>query len=426
MLAICGSASAATLHTLSLGMGTPGINEPQMQGMDLSANGQYVCGILEMGSGFFVGDWRAKTFVYGMSETDDSELRHVDNQGVAIGYDGDECMTFNTSEVEKFIVAPEGYKYVLGEDITDDGSILVGSAMGAGYIGEPVFAKDGGEWQFLSMDFGTDVNLGFYEGDGGYAKLVSGDGKIIAGCVGNFGPATIWRLDDNGNYEPDFIAEKYVMLTEDDSEKKFAALYPVSISNNGKYILIKATENSDSRRSYPVVYNTETCEMTCYDEEQEIDMYEAGLYPSAICNDGTFIGLIGVPMLGDFGAFIMKAGATQAISFTEAFPEYAEYFGMMDMMSCHTPVSMSADGRYILGYGWTSPDPYDDDAIFYFETYVLDTNDSGTSAIDAVEAASDAVPVEYYTIDGRANAGASKGINIVRMSDGSVRKVIVK
>lgn len=400
------------------------MGEPSMMGASISADGKYVCGIIEMGMGVFVGDWRADNIIYAVSDDEDAEMRHVSNTGVAIGFDGDNCATFSIAEGETFLEAPEGCKYVLGEDITNDGKVMVGSLFDKDYFGFGVFSKDGNEWQKLPLDFPEGTNLGTYEGKGSYAKYISGDGKVILGCLGNFGPATLWRMNDEGTYEPDFIAEKYVELSSEDSQKPYAGFNPQALSDNGKYALILVRE-TESRNSYPAVYNTETGELNVYNEEQQADAYGIGLYPSAIANDGTFIGCIGQPGRGD-GAFIMKAGATQAQSFTEAFTDCAEYFTIYDMSGCHVPVGISADGRYIIAYGYTVDDLEAEEPIPYFETYVLDTQDNGQTAIDEVKTDANAVPVEYFNIDGRVKSGATKGLNIVRMSDGSVRKVIVK
>ena len=86
---------------------------------------------------------------------------------------------------------------------------------------------------------------------------------------------------------------------------------------------------------------------------------------------------------------------------------------------------ISADGNRIIGNGWYSPDedPYADDANFYFMTYVIDRGE--TSGIQTAEAdLNDDIPTDYYTIDGRHLDTLVKGLNIIRMSDGSVRKVI--
>lgn len=50
----------------------------------------------------------------------------------------------------------------------------------------------------------------------------------------------------------------------------------------------------------------------------------------------------------------------------------------------------------------------------------------GTGVAELPAADANVVPVEYYSLDGLRLQKPSKGINIVRMSDGSVRKVLVK
>lgn len=49
-----------------------------------------------------------------------------------------------------------------------------------------------------------------------------------------------------------------------------------------------------------------------------------------------------------------------------------------------------------------------------------------SAAIDEIVTDPDAVPVEYYDITGRQFNGLQQGINIVKMSDGTTRKVLVK
>ena len=50
----------------------------------------------------------------------------------------------------------------------------------------------------------------------------------------------------------------------------------------------------------------------------------------------------------------------------------------------------------------------------------------GTAGINEMVAGSDAVPVAYYDVTGRQIDGPRKGINIVKMSDGTAKKVLVK
>ena len=48
------------------------------------------------------------------------------------------------------------------------------------------------------------------------------------------------------------------------------------------------------------------------------------------------------------------------------------------------------------------------------------------TGINNVENASDIYEVARYTVDGKRIAAPQKGVNIVRMSDGSTRNVVVK
>ena len=258
------------------------------------------------------------------------------------------------------------------------------------------------------------------------AKYVSTDGRIILGYLGAMGQATLWRLNDNGEYVPDPIFDEYAKRYKDDEEHPYLVFEPEGMSPDGHYVLIKVGEyhNEIEEPTMAAVYNTETNELEVYDEVQNIDMYHIGFHPIAIANDGTFVGVVGNPAM-DLGAFIMKAGETQAEMFIEAFPEYAEVFGILDLTGYHIPSDISADGKRIIGNGWYTADenPYSSDAFFYFMTYVLEIND--TNSVENIDTEINEVsPAAYYTVDGIRMNTPAKGLNIVRMSDGTVRKVL--
>ena len=69
-------------------------------------------------------------------------------------------------------------------------------------------------------------------------------------------------------------------------------------------------------------------------------------------------------------------------------------------------------------------------------TYIVDANgnhaskvvfiDQAATAIDAVEVDNNADVRDIYDANGRQTDSARKGMNIIRMSDGTVRKVMVK
>ena len=62
---------------------------------------------------------------------------------------------------------------------------------------------------------------------------------------------------------------------------------------------------------------------------------------------------------------------------------------------------------------------------YAYKVLILSVNDKIT-AIDAVEVNNDVEVRDIYDAGGRQLEGAHKGLNIIRMKDGSVRKVMVK
>lgn len=433
-VALCSSIYADKLSIFSLGLGIPGLNEPQLYGLGMSANGKYVCGALEMGNGIFVADAETGEVEWMMVDGEEGgELRHVDNNGIAIGFtDVGVTYSFATGEISGFNV-PAGFRGILGEDLTNDGSLMVGSLTVQSFITNAAICKDGENWSLLPLPAYEDLGP-LAEGlQGSAAKLVSGDGKVIFGFIGSFAMPIVWTMNDGGEYEPDFFTARYVKATEEDinnPEKEFyslSAMY-LNMSNNGRYLSMVGLiedEKTGDRRSVPAIYDTVEKKMIVYKDTQEVDEGGAGLYPTAICDDGTFIGSIGQPYYHSAGTFIMEAGQTQAKLYTDVFPEYAKQLGEADALGFNMPTAMSADGRYILGYTFYCDDYYDEFSDAYYVTYVIDTEkEPGAGIKDIVNDADQAQTTEIYSIDGIRRGELSKGLNIVRMSDGSVHKIV--
>ena len=420
-LALCASAGAENFRILSLGIGVPGFDEPQFMGLGISTNGRYVCGSIDMGEGYFIADIENDDIAYEYTDDPEgAELRHVDNNGLAIGYNGP-GVTYSISGIETVLQTPGNYKYVLGESLTSDGSIMVGSLVATGYATYAAYSVNG-EWQLLPLPEENDGESS--------AKYISGDGSVILGHMGSFGSPMLWIANDEGQYEIDSVMVNYITSPENEVANGGAGLYslfPMGISENGKYAVCRGTILNDYGYYFvPVVYNVDDKTFTIYNEAQEIDEYGIGLTPSAIANDGTMIGVIGEPLTGSAGSFILKAGETQATTFSAVFPDYAEAMGFADAIGYTVPMSMTADGRYIVGYGYYCEDFYDEYAMAYFVTYIIDT-EGETSGVKVVAAdESDAQPESFYSLDGKRLGEMTKGLNIVRMSDGTVRKVINK
>lgn len=189
-----------------------------------------------------------------------------------------------------------------------------------------------------------DMDLGYFNQIQVAARYVSGDGKIILSNIGVWGPAILWRLNEEGEFIPDPIFDGYLMMSREDVTKPYFRFTPEGMSPDGHYVLIEVCtyDGEVTSPTMPAVYDTRTKELKVYDEAQNIDLYEFGLHPTAIDNNGTFIGMLGSGSF-NMGAFIMYAGETQAQMYTEAFPEYAEILDCLDMGGYHIHSDISAD-----------------------------------------------------------------------------------
>lgn len=428
---------AESMQVLTLGLGLPGRHEPQLYGLGMSPDGRFVCGAIEMGAGIFIANLNEKEDVIFTTDVgqDGGELRHINDQGLAVGITELGITYDYTTEKITEIPFGEMYRSSLCEDLTDDGSMIVGSLVADFGITHAAYKKGDADWVLLPVPTGDELGGVPVRAQGSAAKYVSGDGKVIYGCVGSFTVPIVWTLNDQGEYEYDFFPARLLKLTEADLEDTerplfgMTAMYGMNISNNGKYVtalgsvMYPGQNNPDMLMNIPIVYNTETKEATVYSEKQPVDLGGNGLYPCAIDDSGTFIGTIGMPFYGSIGSFIWEAGAENATEYSEVFPVFERKFGEANDLGFDVPTAMSKDGRYLLGYTYYSENYYDDSPAYYV-TYVIDRN--GVDAINEVSVDGMAKPEAIYNIDGIRMNGMAKGLNIIRMSDGSVKKVFKK
>lgn len=427
-LALVASVHADKVKVLTCGLGIPGIDEPQLMGLGISSDGKYVCGSIESGIGYFIANVDTEIVKWNLAGDEGGELRHVDHNGLAIGIT-EVGITYNfANELETILTPPQGYKYIVGEALTNDGSMLIGSLVGTGFITEGAYSADGEEWITLPIPSAEELGT-FYPGNNGSsAKRVSGDGKVILGCLGSFATPVIWYRNDAGEYEYDYFPARFVKATEEDIDNPEKPLWGLGafymdMSNNGRYVVLLGGLKDENNEIYsvPVLYDTQEKTITIFSEKQTIS--PATLYPTAICNDGTFVGNIGQPNFNASGAYIMKSGETQAKKFIDEFPEFNDKFSEGDKNGFNIPTGMSADGQYICGYNYYCDDYKNPNADAYYVTYIIDTKaEYGVTDIEAE--AVEAVPVDYYSIDGNRVAESTRGLKLVRYSDGSVRKEI--
>lgn len=433
ILSLCASLFASVqadqLKILSTTGEFPTIEDPQFQGLGLSADGKYACGSILMGAGIFTADLSTDHIEWmAIEDEEGGELRHVDNNGVAIGLQY--TYLFDNGELLVNEI-PDGYSSVIYEDLTNDGSIIVGSVTDPAIGTIAVYFDGDKKYHLLPIPPEEELH-GLAKRIGGIssAKLISGDGKVILGFLGSFFIPIIWRMNDAGEYEYDFFVSDLLMMPDEDQAASNKILYGLSaqymnMSNNGRYICMLGLIYNENMEEclVSVVYDTVTRETKVYSEVQEIDFSELGLYPTAISDDGTFIGCVGMPYFGSIGSFIMKAGETQAELFVDAFPEYNELLGESDNRGMSVPTALSADGRKILGYTFYAEDYFDMETPALYLTYVINVGEEdAVKEIPSSVASSEAI----YSIDGRRLSSVQKGLNIVRNSDGSVSKLLKK
>lgn len=426
-LSIVASVHADSLKLLSTTGEFPTIYEPQLQGLALSADGRYACGAVSMGAGVFSADLTTDQVKWTVIENDlGGELRNIDDNGVAVGLDY--TYRFDTGELSENEV-PDGYSAVLYEDLTNDGSLIAGSLNKPSLGTIAAYFNVDGEYRLLPIPPEEELH-GLSKRFQGIsaAKHISGDGKIILGFLGSFVMPIIWRMNDAGEYEYDFFVEDFLAMPDEDNAANGKIVYGLSaqymnMSNNGRYICMLGMIYDEKQQEcmVSVVYDTVTRETKVYDEEQEVDFSQLGLYPTAISDDGTFIGCVGKPYFGSIGSFIMKAGKSQAEMFVDAFPEYYKLLGESDNIGFSVPADISADGGKILGYTFYSVDYYDEEHPAFYVTYVISTGEGST----VKDIPSSAVAAEaIYSVDGRRLNSVRKGLNIIRNADGSVTKIM--
>lgn len=170
-------------------------------------------------------------------------------------------------------------------------------------------------------------------------------------------------------------------------------------------------------------YNTETdfLEYTdaavVADGDEEVEPDRASYNCNAVANDGTMYFYKqasgwGIQRTG----YVWKPGEQKPMTLAEAFPE-CEQFAEFDLNGVHTPTGVSADGRYVSGFMA--------DENFDFHVYVFDTQATGESSVQGVEAPK-AEAKAVYGLDGVRKNAMERGVNIVNTVDGRSFKAVKK
>ena len=121
-----------------------------------------------------------------------------------------------------------------------------------------------------------------------------------------------------------------------------------------------------------------------------------------------------VTSIGDY-AFRGCYGLMEIYSLASVAPSAECYtFDEFDKSKCILYVPIGSYTSYWLASGWGS-----------FE-HIVERDMSDINAVESIQSVNGATEIERYSIDGRRIDKPERGLNVVRMSDGTVRKVIVK
>ena len=117
-----------------------------------------------------------------------------------------------------------------------------------------------------------------------------------------------------------------------------------------------------------------------------------------------------------YDAFSFCSSLTDVYCFAEEVPEtdYSAFYGTTPVKSATLHVPASALEAYKTTQPWSD-----------FGSIVPLTDDE-IDAVEDVQAEGIAAETDCYDLEGHRTTAPQRGINIIRMSDGTVRKVLVK
>lgn len=389
------------------------------QGIALSANGRYIAGLSKATASGFVWDTTDKK-EYLSGEENGSILTGVSDNGIAVGYDTYDAPTIIDITTNQTSVIEEGIA-ATPYSVSSDGKVIVGYMTGDDGNIHACLWKDR-QRTMLPEPTAEEAGLGGVLGTD--AKWVSKDGSVILGNIfedmyGQGWPlAMIWRLQEDGTYKPDCIYSDFYDV-ESNASKPYYSFEAAGISDNGKWVSLK-TKSYGTYQGQTALNPDRLARMNI--ETRQVKecvpgngLLELGYITGGISNDGTVVGAINP---NNRQAVIWKAGEASARTL-------AMGHGLMEISELYNSaaIGISADGRYITGFGKVEEGAS--------KTFWIDTKGT-TNGIANAETTAKHVTTSVYDVDGTfvgsSTKSLPKGIYIVKTSGGKAttsKKIIV-
>ena len=424
---------------------------------DISPNGKYVCGSTFGAQAGFLSEWAKQDTKVFLEEDGSSyldygcDLPFITNAGVAIGFDdiGAIKVDFNSKSIERLNLSDLSINVAAGQpdQMTEDGSIIVGLA----YYARKINSDFGGEQAKHTIDnqaaywengvchllpVPTEEELGYYY-LGSRARCISADGSVIMGSITDrlaTNPMVLWFRQPDGTYKLDPVCMKYFsdIKYNDGTYKEFVMFRADAMNSNGTKVALSVRRAPEYGKPitdghHLAIYDIPTGELTVIDinGENGIDPETwLQVYFNGISDNGTVVGSY-ENSVGGYSGFILYPDDMQPRNLKDVFHEIGELEDFDDIGS-NSVSSISADGRYVAGMGWTIDLQYN---TGYYLGYVLDTGTANSDgpvedSVEAIEAAPEGEP-QYYNLQGIRLDAPDKGVNIVVYPNGTTRKIVL-
>ena len=405
----------------------------------MSPSGRYVCGATFVWSGFIYDNKEHKTVLIddkvGALYVDDSvQLLDVNDSGTAVGFDDNGGIVVNVDGSYKVL---GGYSsampLILPQGINGDGSVIVGAVANAAFVQQACYWKDG---EFKTLPMLTSEEAGF-QVNGSVATDVSEDGSIICGYILDRQatyPLVTWTLSDNGEYElnpvfMDYFESSNVAIRSDDGyiigyetgDNPYLIFTPGAMSPDGKTIVMQVVPNTEEIAYKIAFYDVETGKLDVIDNQGGVINNYGFFTIVSVSNNREAVGYAGI--LGERMAPFIVYGATgEDMTLNQAFPNLSELDRYQESQNQGMPylaTSINANGDYIAGYAVTIVN-----GTMVAEAFIINTTGDDTG-VDYIQD-TDKKAVALYSVDGKKLDRPTRGVNIIKYSDGSSKKLYIK
>ena len=404
----------------------------------MSPDGRFVCGATFAWSGFIYDNNDHKTVLIdeetgALYNENSVQLLGINNTGSVVGFDDNGGILVNIDGSYHVLGGySSGISLILPQSINGDGSIIVGAVADESWVQNACYWQDG-EIKILPML--TSEEAGF-KVNGSVATNVSEDGTIICGYLLDRQaryPLVTWTLGDNGEYQlnpvfMDYFEPSNVPIRSEDGniigyengDNPYLIFTPGAMSPDGNTIVLQVVPNDQTIVYKVAFYDVKTGKLDVIDNPGGVIENYGYFTIVSVSNNKEAVGYAGI--MGErMAPFIVYGETGKDMSLNQAFPNISElkqYQESQELGFPYLATAISADGKYIAGYAVTVVNE-----TMVAEAFIINTSsDAGVASIEGI----DRKAVTIYSMDGKKLDRFTKGINIIKYSDGTSKKFFIK